>query len=219
MICFIGTSFAPTHLREAARLKGLPLTGQIHLADLVFISEDTPTDNGVRDLIVIKNLIGSVLLQTKINATVVLTSQVPPGFTRSLGLPMYHMAETLRVKDAAHRAMYPEQFIVGCEKPDKPLPQVFLDYLHAFKCPVFQMTWEEAEFAKIAINMTLASQVENATRLSVAAGKVGAKWEVIANVLKHDRRIGPHSYLEPGDWKQSSHLLRDWVTLKEIENG
>ena len=219
MICFVGTTFAPVHLREAARLSGLTLTNQIHIADLVFISEDTPTQDGKRDLIRIRNLVASVILETKSSAVLVLTSQVPPGFTRSLGLNLYHMAETLRVKDAAHRAMYPEQFIVGCEHPDKPLPQVFLDYLHHFQCPVFQMTWEEAEFAKIAINMTLASQVENATRLSMAARKVGAKWSVIKIVLKHDRRIGPHSYLEPGDWKNSAHLLRDWVTLKEIENG
>jgi len=218
MICFVGTSFAPTHLRQAAKDRGLTLT-DLQSSELVFISEDTPTENGVRDLVRIKNLISATVLEMKPNAVLVLTSQVPPGFTRSLGLNLYHMAETLRVIDAPERALRPEQFIIGCEDPSKPLRSALLQYLTVFNCPVFQMTWEEAEFAKIAINMTLASQVESANRLSAAAKKVGADWDTIKNVLKHDRRIGPHSYLKPGRWQRSDHLYRDWITLKEIENG
>lgn len=217
MICFVGASFAPTHLREAARLKGLHLTTQIHLADLVFISEDTPTENGKRDLAYIKSLIDAVMTEAK--GAVVLTSQVPPGFTRSLGLNLYHMAETLRVKDAMDRALNPEQFIVGCENPADKLPDVFMRYLLAFDCPIHKVTWEEAEFSKIAINMTLASQVDNANRLSEAAQKVGANWNNIIPILQRDRRIGPYSYLSPGRWQFSQHLLRDYVTLKEIERG
>ena len=146
-----------------------------------------------------------------------LTSQVYPGFTRSLGRPIYHMAETLRVKDAEERALHPEQFIIGCEFPERSLPAALLNYVAPFNCPVFRMTWEEAEFAKIAINMTLAAQVDSANRLSKVAEKLGVDWDVIKNVLKHDRRIGKYSYLEPGDWKKSSHLLRDYVTVKELE--
>ena len=215
MICFVGSSFAPLHLRDAARKRGLELTEDLEKAKLVFVSEDTPTKNGIRNLDLIEELIRNVYDKT--NCPLVVTSQVPPGFTRSLRLDIYHMAETLRVKDAEERAYNPEQFIVGCEHPADPLPDPFLDYLTAFKCPIHQMTWEEAEFSKIAINMTLASQVDNANRLSEAAKKVGADWEVIRIVLEHDKRMG--SYHKPGNWKESQHLLRDYVTLLGIEHG
>ena len=78
------------------------------------------------------------------------------------------------------------------------------------------MSWEDAEFAKIAINMFLASQVDTTNRLAAAAAKVSADWGKIAVVLAHDQRIGPHAYLTPGRWQDSLHLLRDAVTLEEI---
>ena len=219
MIYFVGSSFAPKHLKMAAIERGLVMSKSIKEANLIFISEDTPTDNGKRDLGVIRDLITDTIMKMD-RGVLVLTSQVPPGFTRSLGfkMPFYHMAETLRVKDAAERAYSPEQFIVGCENPEKELPDVLNTYLRSFHCSVHQVTYEEAEFSKIAINMTLASQVENANRLSKAAKAVGANWEKIIPILQDDRRIGPHSYLTPGRWQDSQHLLRDYVTLKEIEN-
>lgn len=224
MICFIGTSFAAVHLREAARQRGFPLTANPKKADLIFISEDTPIDDdGNRDLTHIETLVRKT--SPNIHAPIVLTSQVPPGFTRSLagfthsfGLSIYHQAETLRVKDAAERALNPEQHIIGCEHPTDELPESYMTYLNAFKCPIFCITWEEAEFSKVAINMTLAAQVDNTNRLAVAAKKVGANWDVISKILVNDKRIGPHSYLTPGRWQDSKHLLRDYVTLKEIEN-
>lgn len=217
MIYFLGDSFAPRHLREAARKRGLKISDRIEDAFLIFVSQDTETDeHGNRNLAPIRALIEEARAHP---AVLVLTSQVPPGFTRSLGLHIYHHAETLRIKDAEERAFYPEQHIVGCPNPLAKLPSVYMDYLMAFRCPIHQVTWEDAEFAKIAINMTLASQVENANRLSKAAEKFGADWRRVANILAHDRRIGHRSYLTPGRWQDSKHLFRDYVTLKEVENG
>jgi UDPglucose 6-dehydrogenase len=215
-LCFLGTSHAAQHLSQAAKEKGFELVAQDE-ADLVFVSEDTPTDSsGNRDLGVIRSLVKRA---TKTSAPIVLTSAVPPGFTRSLGFELWHQSETLRIKDAVERARKPEMLIVGEKEPGKGfanLPAPYVRYLLSFKCPVLRMTWEEAEFAKIAINMTLASQVENTNRLAKAASKVGARWDVIAEVLKNDSRIGPKSYLQPGDWRESPHLLRDWRTLEAI---
>ena len=87
-----------------------------------------------------------------------------------------------------------------------------------WKVVPISVTWEEAEFSKIAVNMTLASQVENTNRLAHAAKAVGADWRRVAQILSHDKRISPESYLEPGDWKKSQHLLRDFYTLTQI-NG
>jgi UDPglucose 6-dehydrogenase len=212
VIHFLGSSFAADHLREAARKKGLPLTDDIMKASLVFVSEDTPTDKeGNRNLDLIRKLVAHAVRRSRA-APIILTSQVPVGFTRSLDITnIWHQAETLRIKDAEERANNPEQIIVG--GLDQPAPFEYLNYLDAFECPVHWMTWEEAEFSKIAINMTLISQVENTNKLWAKAA--GMDWNKIKTILQHDKRIGPHAYLDPGRWQDSPHLLRDWVTFED----
>ena len=212
MICFLGGSHAATHLKAAAIVKGNKVCEKPENASVVFISEDTPTDSlGERNLGPIKNLIYEA---SKTSAQIVLTSQVPPGFTRSLCLQnIYHQAETLRIKDAEHRSLNPEYIAVG---GPEGICSDYVEYLLSFHCPILRMTWEEAEFSKIAVNMMLAAQVDYTNRLSEAAEKVGAKWENVVKALKLDGRIGPSAYLTPGRWQDSKHLLRDFVTLEAI---
>ena len=218
MIYFLGTSHAAIHLRDAAIQRGCRMAPGIEQAEIVFVSEDAPTDEeGNRDLNPIRSLLQ---VAATAGCPVVLTSQVPPGFTRSLNLPaIYHQAETLRIKDAEARALSPEYIAVGCVTYQSYwlLPTAYRTYLEAFRCPVHIVTYEDAEFSKIAVNMTLAAQVDNTNRLENAAKKVGADWWHVADILRLDSRIGPHSYLTPGRWQDSKHLLRDHVTLKSIE--
>ena len=215
MIYFLGTSHAAMHLKQGAVKRGLEVTEDIGEAQVIFVSEDTPTDDyGRRDLNPIMKLI-SIAAMTR--AQVVLTSQVPPGFTRSLGMPdIYYQAETLRIKDAEERAYCPDYIAVGGPLGVK---LAYAEYLVAFHCPVIRMTWEEAEFSKIAVNMFLAAQVDRTNLLAKAAEKAGAKWENVAKALKFDKRIGPHAYLTPGRWENSKHLLRDWVTLEALRTS
>lgn len=216
-ICFLGTSHAAQHLARAAAEKGFELC-DLSDADLTFVSEDTPTaSTGSRDLGVIRDLADMAAKNDMLHdAPVVITSAVPPGFCRSLGYVLWHQAEILRIKDAESRARHPEMLIVGCYNGED-IPKAYATYLAAWDCPVLRMTFEEAEFAKLSINIMLAAQVDTTNRLAAAAKKIGARWDVVANALKHDRRIGPHAYLEPGRWQDSSHLLRDDLTLREIE--
>jgi UDPglucose 6-dehydrogenase len=213
-LCFLGTSHAAQHLSRAAEEKGFELSS-MELAEIVFVSEDTPTDSeGVRDLDAIRSW---VQLARQSGAPIVLTSAVPPGFTRSLGFDLWHQAETLRILDAEERARNPEQIIVGASDAAVPLPTVYASYLASFGCPILRVTWEEAELSKIAVNTFLAAQVDTTNRLAAAAKKVGARWERVAEALRLDGRIGPKAYLNPGRWQDSRHLLRDSLTLREIE--
>ncbi len=213
-ICFIGDSHAPQHLAKAAADKGFDIVPLGGAPDLVFVSEDTPTDaEGGRDLDHIRRHIDIAAFGS---VPVVLTSQVPPGFTRSLGYNIWHQAETLRIIDAGERAAHPEMIIVGYRDHTTPMPAAYANYCAAFGCPVLRVTWEEAELSKIAINTFLVAQVETTNALAKAAEVCGANWERVAEVLKHDTRIGPHAYLRPGDWTQSPHLLRDAVTLEAL---
>lgn len=214
-LCFMGNSHAAVHLAAAAQAKGFEMVvpGE---ADVVFVSEDTPTNaDGVRDMVPIREL---AMVAIASGRPVVITSQCEPGWTRSLGggINLFHQADTLRIRDAAHRAMHPEMMIVGTFSPAAPLPAEYLEYLVSFSCPVLQMSYEEAEFAKVAINCFLAAQVALTNRLSRAAGRVDASWDRVREVLRHDSRIGPAAYLTPGRWQDSSHLLRDDLTLRRI---
>jgi len=213
MICFLGTSHAASHLRAAAKQRGNWIINDPDKAHVVFVSEDTPTDeHGNRDLEPILKLINRAKTT---GAQLVLTSQVPPGFTRSLGIEnIFHQAETLRIIDAEKRAYSPEYIAVG---GDHRINTAYANYLASFECPILRMTWEEAEFSKIAVNMFLAAQVDATNRLSAAASKVGAKWEAVAEALRSDSRIGERAYLTPGRWQDSRHLLRDAITLQGLE--
>ena len=213
MIYFHGTSHAAKYLRHGAWQRGVPIAEAPNLADVIFVSEDTKTDDkGVRDEEPIREMVHSM---TRFNKQIVLTSQVTPGFTRSLGLKnIYHQAETLRIKDAAERAYKPDYIAVG---GPVGISRHYAEYLLAFKCPVLRMTWEEAEFSKIAVNMMLAAQVDYTNRMSELATKFGATWEAVASALHLDKRIGKEAYLTPGRWQDSKHLLRDYVTIEGMK--
>ena len=216
MLHIVGGSHAPIVFRCAAQMKGIALTDDIKEASIVLISEDTPTDEaGSRDEGPIIQHVYESLRATE--CPVILTSQVTPGFTRKFNTErLYHQAETLRIKDAMIRAMYPEQIILGVQKSyDSYIhPEVHAYYAH-WDAPVIRCSYEEAEFSKIAINVHLAHQVELANALLSRADLYGCDWKVIQRILKNDHRIGPHAYTTPGDWRKSKHLLRDYVTFYE----
>ena len=219
-LCILGSTFAPRTFKKVWLEFGFAIVQKPEDADLVFVSKDTAIEpSGRREQASIARMTREVY--ERIEVPLILTSQVEPGFTRSLGLPIYHMAETLRIKDALERALNPDYIVLGCPNPQVILPLPIMQFVFPFAekgIPVIRCTWEEAEFSKIAVNMTLASQVENTNRLASAAKAIGADWRRVAEVLSHDKRIGPYSYLEPGDWKKSQHLLRDYYTLNQI-NG
>ena len=215
MICFVGDSHAAIHLRQGAEARGVKTVPYPNLATVIFVSEDTPTDeNGVRNVEPIRALVRRV---NAYNVPIVLTSQVPPGFTRSLELKnIWHQAETLRIKDSVYRAANPDYIAVG---GTAPIPPDYADYLIAFGCPVLRMSWEDAEMTKIAVNMMLAAQVDYANHLSAATATFGADWNQVRRALHLDKRIGPDAYLTPGRWQDSKHLLRDWNTLEDLRTS
>ena len=214
-LCILGTTHAPEIFRSACRLKGIDLTDDPAEASLLWLAQDVPThENGARDQSGVNEYVTWAAALN--DCPIILSSQVLPGTCRAFGMPnLYHMAETLRIKDAIERALRPEQFVIGCMDPIAPLPAPLKGLLGVFGCPVWTMTYEAAEFSKIAINATLAAQVDNTNRLAEVAERLCVDWDTVAKVLKHDRRIGRYSYLEPGHWEDSSHIMRDMNWLNQ----
>jgi len=196
--------------------------------DLVFFSLDVSTDQKDRsDTRPLEVLIRTTLKSIRPGTTVVLISQVDPGFSRrkfipfaeKCGLKAFYQVETLVFGRAVERAMHPERFIVGARDPKKALPPEFHRWHRAFGCPVLVMGLESAELSKIAINFYLVSSVCTTNTLAEASAMVGADWLQIAPALRLDARIGPKAYLSPGLGVGGGNLPRDLQTLRSIVKG
>jgi UDPglucose 6-dehydrogenase len=185
--------------------------------DVVYLALDVPTDDaGTSDLTGLDRLLELVIPALGPKATLVVLSQVPPGFTRARlrpGLNLYYQVETLIFGRAMERALHPERFIVGCADPAEPLPPALRAYLQAFGCPILPMRFESAELTKIAINCCLISSISVANTLAELCEGIGAVWGEIAPALKLDRRIGQHAYLTPGLGIAGGNLERDLATV------
>ena len=185
--------------------------------DVVYVALDVPTDDaGGSDLAGLDRLLELIVPALGPEATLVVLSQVPPGFTRARlrpGLSLYYQVETLIFGRAMERALRPERFIVGCADPTQPLPPALQAYLGAFGCPILPMRLESAELSKIAINCCLVSSISVANTLAELCEGIGAVWGEIAPALKLDRRIGPHAYLSPGLGIAGGNLERDLATV------
>lgn len=199
-------------------------------ADLVYIAPDIPTNNmGVSDLGGIRKLITLISPYISKTSCLIILSQVPPGFTRSLQEigqsgwidpnKIYYQVETLVFGIALQRALYPERFIIGTQDPNKPLDLNFEYFLKAFKCPFLIMDYESAEFCKICINAFLAATVSTTNTLEEICQKIGAKWKDIVPALRLDKRIGEYAYLAPGLGLAGGNIERDLRTITSLSQG
>lgn len=191
--------------------------------DVAVISADVPTDDrGQSDLADIVDLLARVTPRLDDDATLVVLSQVPPGFTRRIHprpQHLYYQVETLVFGRALERALEPERFIVGCANPGRPLPPAYHAFLAAFGCPILPMRYESAELAKIAINCLLVAQISAANTLAELCEHIGADWAEIAPSLRLDRRIGQHAYLSPGLGIAGGNLERDLATVCRLADS
>lgn len=195
---------------------------------LLIVSVDTPTDNeDCGDPSVAARLAEEAFARAAANTTVVIQSQVPPGFTRGLAarvagqasrreLAVFCQVETLIIGQAVERALHPERIMIGCADPRAPLPAVYLEWLQKFGCPIMQMRYESAEVAKLAVNLFLAASVCTTNTLAELCEAIGADWSDIMPALAADRRIGPYAYLKPGLGLSGGNLERDLTAFQAL---
>ena len=211
-----------------ARLRYTADVSGLAQCDPVFVSLDVQTDDHDQsDLTSLRTLIDAVWPHLSADSSIVLLSQVRPGFTRALAGSMsagatqaasriFYQVETLVFGAAVERALHPERYIVGSARPELPLPASYRAWLDAFGCPVLAMRYESAELAKVAINLFLVSSVSTTNTLAELCEAVGADWSEIVPALRLDRRIGPHAYLSPGLGIAGGNLERDLMTVQGL---
>ncbi|TPQ30249.1 GDP-mannose dehydrogenase [Bradyrhizobium guangdongense] len=193
---------------------------ELAACDLIYVAPDVPTDDSGRsDLAPLDALLDLVQTHARTDATVVVLSQVPPGYTRAHrkdGRILHYQVETLIFGRAVERATMPERIIVGCPDETGPLPAALRTFLEAFACPVLPMRLESAEFTKISINCQLASNITLANVLAELCTKIGGDWAEVAPALKLDRRIGMYAYLTPGLGIGGGNIERDLATVLKL---
>lgn len=205
------------------------VAAELSACELIIFSKDVPTDEAdLSDLLPLHELADAVVVHAPAEATLVLLSQVPPGFTDALAhtltrrapqegeFRLFYQVETLIVGDSVQRALRPERLIVGCSHPADSLPGPYADYLGAFDCPIIQMGYESAELTKLSINAYLVSSITVANTMSELCEAVGADWAEIVPALKSDERIGPNAYLTPGLGIAGGNLERDLATIRAM---
>jgi UDPglucose 6-dehydrogenase len=212
---------AELYHRNRSRLRFTAEPSTLAACDIIIFARDVATDDAGRsDLGPLQALIRTVTAHARPGATLVVLSQVPPGFTRALrssgSQDWYYQVETLIFGRAVERALHPERFIVGTPEPAAPLPPAYRSLLEAFDCPILPMRFESAELTKIAINMCLVSSVSVANSMAELCEAIGADWSEIVPALKLDRRIGPHAYLAPGLGLSGGNLERDLATVRAL---
>jgi UDPglucose 6-dehydrogenase len=196
--------------------------GMIKKCSVVYVAPDVSTnEKGESDLNLIDQLLDIVFENTSAKNTIVILSQVPPGYTRTKlrhDTVLYYQVETLIFGQAISRALFPERFMIGCLDPDALLPSTYQKFLESHSCPILKMRYESAELAKISINMCLVASISVANTLAELCEEIGANWSEIIPALRLDKRIGEYSYLNPGLGISGGNLERDLATVLAYSN-
>ena len=103
--------------KNTARLSFTSQASDLARCDVIYVAPDVPTnDQGASDIRPIESMLQAVFAAARPDASVVLLSQIPPGFTRAhqtAGRTLYCQVETLIFGRAVERALYPERTIIG----------------------------------------------------------------------------------------------------------
>jgi len=195
--------------------------------DVVFFAVDTRTTYDNKAIIGgLNNHIESVICHLNNKATLVIMSQVPPGFMRGIDFPhkrLFHQVDTLVFGESIERALNPDYVVVGYGHTPEDT-QIYLsetpkDYriiLDHFDCPILRVSYEEAEVYKLAMNANLAAQIGVTNTMAELCSHVGADWKNIRPLLERDKRIG--SYTKPGLGIGGGHIERDLNTIVSLSD-
>ncbi len=210
-VTFLGGGLLAEVLADGARRRGCEIGGY---GDLVFVAVEVADH---RNLVDLNDFMTSTIANVSQDTPVIVTSQVPPGWTRpwSAKRPnIFYQPHTIIAGQESENAYAPDVLVVGCPDSHDILPQVYRDYLDLFDCPVIRMNYESAELSKLALNYVLAAQIEAATTLERTARNVGADWDDVETAIRADKRLGALAYVRPGII--GGHLPRDVSTVNRL---
>lgn len=193
--------------------------------EFVWITFDILVDeNDIADIGFIEKKIISILPYMKTGMKIIISSQVPVGFTKKIKekiknlypdkkLYLAYSPENLRLGKAIKIFLEPDRIIFGTSSAEKVS---FVSLFSAISNRLEWMSIESAEMTKHAINTFLASCVAFANEIATICEHVGASAKDVARGLKTDQRIGPRAYLNPGGAFSGGTLARDIEFLSKL---
>jgi UDPglucose 6-dehydrogenase len=191
-------------------------------ADVLWVAFDTPVDDqDEADLEFVRSRLDAIRGAVRPGTTVLLSSQVPVGFTAALerswagkGCRFAYSPENLRLGKAVEVFRHPERVVAGVRGSDD---RALLSALFAPFCERIEwMSVESAEMTKHALNAFLAASVTFINELARVCEAVGADAKEVERGLKSEGRIGPRAYLAPGAAFAGGTLARDVRFLIEL---
>ena len=189
-------------------------------ADLLWVAFDTPVnDQDEADVAFVRSQLESIAHALVSGTLVLISSQVPVGFTQSLesawvarGLHFAYSPENLRLGKALDVFQNPERVVIGIRHAED---QRKLAALFPEGARLEWMSIESAEMTKHALNAFLATSVTFINELARLCEVVGADAKEVERGLKSEKRIGPQAYLSPGNAIAGGTLARDVCFLRE----
>ena len=184
-------------------------------AEVLWVTFDTPVnERDEADVPFVRAQLEAIVDAIPRGALVLISSQVPVGFTRSLeadwkgrGFRYAVSPENLRLGKAIDVFRKPERVIVGLRNnDDKPtVAAVFAPFSERIEW----MTVESAEMTKHALNAYLATSVAFANEMARLCEVLGADAKEVERGLKSEARIGTKAYIAPGSAFAGGTLARD----------
>jgi UDPglucose 6-dehydrogenase len=213
--------------RAAGRLAFLPDPPRAVVgADVVWIALDTPVDErDEADVAFVRREAERLIPALAPGATLLVSSQVPVGFTRGLrdvwaaagrpaGVRFACSPENLRLGRALESFRRSARVVIGT---DDGAPVEGLRALFApFATDLLWMSLESAELTKHALNAFLGTSVAFANELARLAERYGADAQEVERGLRSEPRIGPGAYLSPGPAFAGGTLARDLRFLQRL---
>ena len=187
----------------------------LRAADVLWVTFDTPVnERDEADVESVRRALEAVAGDIPRGCIVLISSQVPAGFTRELarawqsrGFRYAYSPENLRLGKAIEVFRNAERVVLGVS--DDSARPALAELFAPFAKRIEWMTVESAEMTKHALNAFLATSVTFANELARLCEVVGADAKEVERGLKSEARIGPKAYLSPGAAFAGGTLARD----------
>jgi UDPglucose 6-dehydrogenase len=195
-------------------------------AEYIFLTFDTPVDeNDQSNLAPIFVACDTIAWDALAGVQIVVMSQVPVGTCEQLigrlrvrapRLPfsLVYLPENLRLGQALQTFLQPDFLLVGAE--DAASVERLWPLFAGMTAPRLTMSLRSAEMSKHALNAFLATSISFVNELADLAEACGVDVRDVVRVLRHDRRIGPLAFLNPGPGFSGGTLARDVQTLRRL---